>query len=121
MNVPEELSAGEEELTATRCVGRHQSQQRELAGDGQQLLGRISELDPQASHALRVIACFDELCIGGVEREGKPGANDAIILERLALSVRIRHARGPRDIDGRRHMGLLLDSEVPLEERRLPR
>lgn len=142
----------------------------------QQLLGRIGELDPEASHALRVIACFDELCIGGVntrgllsaaaalsgcvagfrsersghgmrvdpsgelvnapvgtktaadasdglsvwlEREGKPGANDSIILERLALSVRMRHARGPRDIDCRRHMGLLLDADVSDEERQL--
>ena len=141
-----------------------------------QLLGRIGALDPQACQALRVIACFDELCVGGVntrgllsaaaalsgcvagfhsqrsgrgmrvdpsgelvnspvgtktsadasdgltvwlEREGEPGANDAIILERLALSVRIRHARGPREFDARRHMGLLLDAAVPDEERRL--
>ncbi|MGQ0465552.1 MAG: helix-turn-helix domain-containing protein [Sporichthyaceae bacterium] len=141
-----------------------------------QLLGRIGELDPQACHALRVVACFDELCVGGVntrgllsaaaalsgcvagfrsertgrgmrvapsgelahgsagpkttadasdgltvwlECTGEPGAHDAIILERLALSVRLRHARGPRDVDGRRHMGLLLDAEVANEERRV--
>lgn len=141
----------------------------------QHLLGRISELDPHASQALRVIACFDELSVGGVntrgllaaaaalsgtvagfrsevtgrsmrvtprgdlmpgdapaqitvadassgltvwlERDAEPGANDAIILERLALTVRLRNARGPRDIDGRRHLNLLLDREVGLEER----
>jgi hypothetical protein len=142
----------------------------------QHLLGRISELDPAASHALRVIACFDELCVGGVntrgllsaaaalsgcvagfrsersgrsvrvnpqgdlvsgeatamttadassgltvwlERTGEPGASDAIILERLALTVRVRHGRGPRDIDGRRHMALLLDNDIAIEERQL--
>jgi methyl acetate hydrolase len=140
----------------------------------QELLGRITRLDPQASQALRVIACFDELCIGGVntrgllaaaaslsgcvagfhselpprcmrvtprgelapgesltrttadasggltvwlEREDEPEANDAIILERLALTVRLRHARGPRDIDSRRHLSLVVDHEVPVEER----
>lgn len=142
----------------------------------QELLGRISELDPQACNALRVIACFDELSVGGVntrgllaaaaalsgcvagfssdharrsmritprgelapgepttmtsldasdglrvwlEREGEPAANDAIILERLALTVRLRHARGPRDIDGRRHLGVLVDPDSPIESRRM--
>ncbi len=143
----------------------------------QHLLGRISELDPHASQALRVIACFDELSVGGVntrgllaaaaalsgsvagfrseltgrsmrvtprgdlmpgeapaeitvanasggltvwlERDGELSANDAIILERLTLSVRLRNARGPRDIDGRRHLNLLLDQEVGVEERRM--
>ncbi len=54
-----------------------------------------------------------------LERHGEPGANDTIILERLALSVRIRHARSPRDIDSRRHMGLLLDADVSNEKRQL--
>lgn len=143
----------------------------------QELLGRISALDPQASLALRVIACFDELVIGNVntrgllsaaaslagcnagfcqdrpartmvvtprgelagreatpalassitsdgltvwiDREGQPHANDAIILERLALAVRIRHGRGRRDLDNRRDLGLLLDREVPAEDRRI--
>lgn len=143
----------------------------------QHLLGRISELDPNASQALRVIACFDELSVGGVntrgllaaaaalsgsvagfrsdltgrsmrvtprgdlmpgdppaditvapassgltvwlERDANTSVNDAIILERLALSVRLRNARGPRDIDGRRHLNLLLDREVDIEERRM--
>lgn len=146
----------------------------------QELLGRISALDPQASLGLRVIACFDELIIGNVntrallsaaaslsgcnagyrrdlpprslrvsprgeivapddgpptpgscsaitaegltvwiERDGEPHANDAIVLERLALAVRIRLGGGRREIDGRRDLGLLLDPTVPTETRRL--
>ena len=142
----------------------------------QELLGRISALDPEASLGLRVIACFDELVVGNVntrallsaaaslagcvagfcqdsppraqrvtprgepaegsppplpagaitsdglsvwiERDGPPHANDAIILERLALAVRIRHGRGRRDLDHRRELGLLLDRAVPAEDRR---
>lgn len=142
----------------------------------QELLGRISALDPEASLSLRVIACFDELVIGNVntrallsaaaslsgctagyhqdhprrsmrvtprgdvrpeevpvpadagsaseglsvwlERDGAPHVNDAIILERLALAVRIRHGRGRRDLDNRRELGLLLDASVPVDDRR---
>lgn len=142
----------------------------------QELLGRISALDPEASVSLRVIACFDELVVGNVntrgllsaaaslagctagfcqdlpprtvrvtprgelaegralpppdssircdgltvwlEREGPAHANDTIILERLALAVRIRHGRGRQDADDRRELGLLLDRSVPVEERR---
>ena len=32
----------------------------------QELLGRIANLDPQASLGLRVITCFDELMVGEV-------------------------------------------------------
>ncbi|MGD9988710.1 helix-turn-helix domain-containing protein [Pseudonocardia sp.] len=143
----------------------------------QELLGRLSALDPGASLGLRVIACFDELVVGNVnsrallsaaaslagcnagycqdlpartmrvtprgelvdgpvvvppqpssatadgltvwiERSGPAHANDAIILERLALSMRIRHGRGHRDLDGRRALGLVLDRAVPVEDRR---
>ncbi len=142
----------------------------------QELLGRISALDPQASLSLRVIACFDELIVGNVntrgllsaaaslagctagfcqdlpprtlrvtprgeladgastptpafsitcegltvwiDRAGQARANDAIILERLALAVRIRHGRSRRELDNRREMGLLLDRTVPVEDRR---
>ncbi|GAY13099.1 helix-turn-helix domain-containing protein [Pseudonocardia sp. N23] len=143
----------------------------------QELLGRLSALDPGASLGLRVIACFDELVVGNVnsrallsaaaslagcnagycqdlpsrtmrvtprgelvdeppvappagssatadgltvwiERSGPAHANDAIILERLALSMRIRHGRGRRDLDSRRALGLVLDRAVPVEDRR---
>ena len=36
----------------------------------QELLGRIARLDPSASLGLRVIACFDELVVGGVGTRG---------------------------------------------------
>ncbi len=133
----------------------------------QELLGRLSALDPEASQGLRVIACFDELMSGGVavrgllnaaaalagvpvgmqrggevqrvdargallsttppprrlsaeagagvdvwiERE-RPLANDAIVLERLALSVRLRlDPRGPASASEavRRDVAALLD------------
>lgn len=53
-----------------------------------------------------------------IDRVGPQRANDAIILERLALAVRIRHGRGRRDTDNRRELGLLLDRSVPVEDRR---
>ncbi|HSX67372.1 helix-turn-helix domain-containing protein [Nocardioides sp.] len=143
----------------------------------QELLGRISRLDPSACLGLRVIACFDELIVGHVntrallaaaaslagctagfrqcdppralrittkgefakmpapevrpdfsttladgilvwlEREGDPWPNDAIVLERLALAVRIRHGRGAREVDNRRHLGVLVDRESSPDER----
>lgn len=54
-----------------------------------------------------------------LERDGAPHANDAIILERLSLAVRMRHGRGRSDADGRRDLGLVLDRAVPTEERRV--
>jgi len=51
-----------------------------------------------------------------LEREGERQANDAIILERLALAIRIRHGRG-RQSDHRRDLSLLLDGEVDVEAR----
>lgn len=51
-----------------------------------------------------------------LEREGDRLPNDAIVLERLALAVRIRHGRG-RQADHRRDLSLLLDESVDLEAR----
>ncbi|KQS71870.1 helix-turn-helix domain-containing protein [Modestobacter sp. Leaf380] len=148
----------------------------------QELLGRITRLDPQASLALRVIACFDELTVGNVntrgllaaaaslagcvagfgqqrpartvrvtprgelaeplttpagsppaaatavpaaagtcvwlERTGPAEANDAIVLERLALAVRLRHDRRPGTPDARRHLAVLVDGTLPDDHRR---
>ncbi|GAA2571564.1 helix-turn-helix domain-containing protein [Pseudonocardia hydrocarbonoxydans] len=53
-----------------------------------------------------------------IERDGPARVNDTIILERLALAVRIRHGRGRRESDNRRELGLLLDPAVPVEDRR---
>lgn len=52
-----------------------------------------------------------------LERDDAPLANDAIILERLALAVRIRHGRGQREIDNRRHLGVLTERTSSVEER----
>lgn len=52
-----------------------------------------------------------------LEREGEALPNDAITLERLALAIRIRHGRGRRDRDNRRHLGLLTDTDVAAEDR----
>lgn len=51
-----------------------------------------------------------------LERDGERQPNDAIVLERLALAVRIRHGRG-RQSDHRRDLSLLLDSEVEVQAR----
>lgn len=51
-----------------------------------------------------------------LERDGETQPNDTITLERLALSIRIRHGLG-RDVDNRRHLGLLIDRHVAVEER----
>jgi hypothetical protein len=40
----------------------------------QELLARLKALDPNASLALRIIACFDELVRGGVNIQGLLGA-----------------------------------------------
>ena len=143
----------------------------------QQLLAKITALDPAASLGLRVIACFDELIIGNVntrgllsaaaslsgcnagfrqelprrtvrvtpqgelapidgvepsglvhqadgltvwlEREDPKHANDDMVLERLALAVRIRCGQGRQDLDNRRDLGVLLDTGVPIDERQL--
>ncbi|WP_311209777.1 MULTISPECIES: hypothetical protein [unclassified Aeromicrobium] len=52
-----------------------------------------------------------------LEREGPAQPNDAIILERLALAVRIRHGHGRREFDNRRHFGLLVDETVAEDQR----
>ncbi len=139
----------------------------------QELLGRISALDPSASLGIRVIACFDELIVGQVnvhgllaaaaalagcpagldhageitrvssmgetlernappavsservsdeltvwiEREGQAQPNDAIILERLALAVRIRFTdHGPGSAT--RDMHAVLDDQIEQQRRR---
>lgn len=140
----------------------------------QELLGRITALDPSASLGIRVIACFDELMVGQVnlhgllataaalagvpagvdhagrvtrvgpdgerlpadraphtaprepiddgtevwiERVGDPELNDAIILERLALAVRVRLS-GTREGWVARDLPHLIRTESSAEERR---
>jgi hypothetical protein len=52
-----------------------------------------------------------------LEREGDKHANDDMILERLALAVRIRCGQGTADLDNRRDLGVVLDGSVPLDQR----
>lgn len=141
----------------------------------QDLLGRLTALDPEASMGLRVIACFDELIVGNVntrallsaaaalsgcnagyeqpspprllrvspkgdvcldsakpatvsshsvggitvwlERTRPEHANDALILERLSMAMRIRHCGDRREHDNRRDLGVLVDREASIEDR----
>lgn len=53
-----------------------------------------------------------------LERTGEPHANDAIVLERLALAVRIRHSRARQGLDNRRDLPTLLDGAAPVDDRR---
>jgi len=52
-----------------------------------------------------------------LERGGDPLPNDAIILERLSLALRLRHGLGSGELDHRRHVGLLLDHDASPHER----
>lgn len=83
----------------------------------QDLLGRLTALDPDASETLKVVSYFDTLiarsvgvepvdpggrwmlresapdAVAWIERDGEPHTNDAMILERLALALGILRAR----------------------------
>lgn len=52
-----------------------------------------------------------------LDRDGASLPNDAIILERLALAVRIRHGRGRDGPDTRRDLGRLVAEDSTTEER----
>lgn len=52
-----------------------------------------------------------------LERDGAPLPNDAIILERLALAVRVRHGQGRHDGEARRDLSVLVDEDSGKEER----
>lgn len=54
-----------------------------------------------------------------LERDGPKRVNDDIIIERLALAVRIRYGHARHDVDNRRDLAMLLDGSVPVDERQL--
>ncbi|MFD6140808.1 hypothetical protein [Promicromonospora sp. NPDC060271] len=143
----------------------------------QELVGRLTALDPEASETLKVVAYFDVLVAGGVglqallrgaavlsgtvagasdgrrthrigpdggrpadgagpadprpgwptrttstgrvwlERDGSPHANDAMVIERLALAVELVEARRPGHRDGA--LETALDAARGVEERRV--
>lgn len=70
-----------------------------------------------APRAQRTEASASEGLLVWLERDGDPMPNDAIILERLALALRIRHGRGRGPSDTRRDLGVLVDETVGKDER----
>lgn len=69
--------------------------------------GQLAESDAPPVERVTLTADPDGLSVW-LERDGAALANDAIILERLALAVRLRHGRGRDDDDGRRDLGVLV-------------
>lgn len=78
--------------------------------------GEVAEA-PTASLRDDLVARIGDEITVWLERDEAPWANDAIILERLALAIRIRHGRGLREIDNRRHLGVLTERSSTPEER----
>src|SRR5688500_16815638 len=76
------------------------------------------ELCPEGEPTGQVLHPDDGLT-GWIEREGPKRANDDIIIERLALAVRIRCGQGHHEVDSRRGLAVLLDGSVPVDERQL--
>lgn len=70
---------------------------------------------PSLRHDL-IARVGDEMTVW-LERDEPPWVNDAIILERLALAIRIRQGRGLPEIDNRRHLGRLTERNSTHEER----
>ena len=95
-----------------------------VAGFRSENPGRTVRIDPRGHHADGVPPVvrpdFRQDASDGLtvwlERDGERQPNDAIVLERLALAIRIRHGRG-RQSDHRRDLSLLLDPEVDVQAR----
>lgn len=82
-----------------------------ISSNGEAATSPLPSLQPHL-----VARAGDEMTVW-LERDEAPLPNDAIILERLALAIRIRHGRGLREIDNRRHLGALTDRNTTPEER----
>jgi PucR-like helix-turn-helix protein len=76
------------------------------------------ELCPGGEPTGQVLHPDDGLTVW-LEREGPKRANDDIIIERLALAVRIRCGQGHHEVDNRRDLAVLLDGSIPVDERQL--
>jgi methyl acetate hydrolase len=76
------------------------------------------ELCPAGEPTGHVLHPDDGLTVW-LEREGEKRANDDIIVERLALAVRIRCGQGHHEVDIRRDLAVLVDGSVPVDERQL--
>lgn len=75
------------------------------------------EILRETDRAVPVTATTAEGLSVWLERDGDALPNDAIILERLALAVRIRHSRSRSGSDHRRDLGRLVDGETPVDDR----
>lgn len=73
--------------------------------------------DPGDDRARTERDCPDGMVVW-LEREGQPQPNDDLILERLALAVRLRHGRDQHAAVARRDVGVVLDGEASEEDRR---
>lgn len=82
---------------------------------------RVSPRGEPAENVVDPVEAFPRSSAHGLtvwlERTGPAHANDAIILERLALAVRIRHGYGRRDRDNQRELGIVLDPGASTESR----
>lgn len=95
-----------------------------VAGFHSETPAKTVRIDPRGHHAAdvrpEVDPAFQQDASDGLtvwlERNGERQPNDAIVLERLALAVRMRHGRG-RESDHRRDLSLLLDPEVDVQAR----
>ncbi len=97
-----------------------------VAGFRSETPARTVRIDPRGHHAEgsrpEVDPAFQQDVSEGLtvwlERSGDRRPNDAIVLERLALALRVRHGRAPQT-EHRRDLGLLLDPEVEVQARRV--
>lgn len=94
-----------------------------VAGFADERSARTMRVDPRGSIVISA-AETDEVSARSaadgitvwLERRGAAGAHDAIILERLALAVRIRHGLGHGDID-RRELDIVIDPTTSITAR----
>jgi methyl acetate hydrolase len=77
------------------------------------------ELCPGGGEPIGQVLHPDDGLTVWLEREGPKRANDDIIVERLAIAVRIRYGQGRHDVDNRRDLAVLLDGSVRVDERQL--
>ena len=96
-------TAGFRQTTPARCL--------RVDPRGQLVEGELPSRDEHAADARGDLWVW-------LEREGPALPNDAIVLERLALAVRIRHGRGRGMRDVHRDLGILVGSS-DLEQRRV--
>lgn len=81
-------------------------------------VGRLGDVLDGPPPASRTEHALPGDAVVWLERDGSAQSNDAIILERLALSVGVRLGMERRDIEPRRDIGTALDTHRDVTERR---